>query len=124
MKKRKLGILVAAIGLVMMFSVTSAASIIGETLRIEWEYTPYGGVFTSTDAIVVDPGVEWSPSEYGVSVVDIAEDSIIIGDDLDVDIIGARNIGMDGVYFNSDGKLHNEEVSFEIRSLKELTEIF
>ena len=53
-----------------------------------------------------------------------AENSIIIGDDLEVDIIGARNIGMDGVYFNAEGKMHDEEVTFEIRSLKELMNIF
>jgi len=50
--------------------------------------------------------------------------SIIIGDDLEVDIIGARNVGMDQVYFNENGLSHKEDVTFEIRSLKELMEIF
>lgn len=54
----------------------------------------------------------------------LANESIIIGDDLQVDIIGARNIGMDGVYFNAEGKIHNEEVAFEIRCLDELMNIF
>jgi putative hydrolase of the HAD superfamily len=53
-----------------------------------------------------------------------ASDSIIIGDDLAVDIVGARNIGMDGVYFNPEHKEYAEEITFEIESLLELKEIF
>lgn len=53
-----------------------------------------------------------------------ASGSIIIGDDLAVDVIGARNVGMDQVYFNTKGKGHKEKVTYEIRSLKELMDIF
>lgn len=56
------------------------ASIIGHTLRIEWEYTPFGGVFTSTTVAVVDPGVEWNPGS-GVSSVDVADGVITIQND-------------------------------------------
>jgi putative hydrolase of the HAD superfamily len=53
-----------------------------------------------------------------------AEESIYIGDDMEVDIVGARNVGMDQVYFNPEGIGHKEEVTFEINCLKELIEIF
>ncbi|MCK4568953.1 MAG: YjjG family noncanonical pyrimidine nucleotidase [Bacteroidales bacterium] len=53
-----------------------------------------------------------------------ADESIIIGDDLVIDIAGARNIGMDQVYFNPEGIRHKENVTFEISCLKELIEIF
>jgi len=53
-----------------------------------------------------------------------AEESIIIGDDLAVDCVGARNVGMDQVYFNPEGIGHEENVTFEIKSLKELVNIF
>jgi putative hydrolase of the HAD superfamily len=53
-----------------------------------------------------------------------ATDSIIVGDDLSVDILGAKDIGMDGVYFNPNGLEHQEEVTYEIQSLKELLQIF
>ena len=53
-----------------------------------------------------------------------AEDSIMIGDDLEVDIIGARNVGMDQVFYNTDGNGHSEDITFEITHLKELLEIF
>jgi len=53
-----------------------------------------------------------------------AADSVIVGDDLDVDIIGGRKIGMDQVYFNPGGEKHEEDVSFEISCLTDLKEIF
>ncbi|MGB0176192.1 MAG: YjjG family noncanonical pyrimidine nucleotidase, partial [Owenweeksia sp.] len=49
--------------------------------------------------------------------------SIMIGDNLGADIVGARNCGMDQVYFNPAEIPHKEEVTFEIRKLKELLRI-
>lgn len=48
------------------------------------------------------------------------KESIMIGDNLQVDIVGARRVGLDQVYFNPDKLPHGEEVTFEIQSLKEL----
>ena len=45
---------------------------------------------------------------------------IMIGDNLQTDILGARMAGIDTVYFNPGGKSHEEKVTHEIRSLKEL----
>lgn len=53
-----------------------------------------------------------------------AADSIIIGDDMEVDIVGARNIGMDGVFFNPEGNPHDDSATYEIKCLTELKEIF
>ena len=50
-------------------------------------------------------------------------DCIMIGDDLEIDILGARAVGMDQVYYNLSGKQHTEKVSYEIKSLDELMEI-
>jgi putative hydrolase of the HAD superfamily len=83
----------------------------------------FKSVTTSEEAGIKkpEPGIfHFAMDKAGCS----ANESIIIGDDLEVDIVGARNIGMDGVYFNADGEGHNEEVTFEIRSLKELMNIF
>jgi len=52
-----------------------------------------------------------------------AGESIIVGDDMEVDIVGARNIGMDQVYFNPEGIGHEENVTFEISCLRELIDI-
>lgn len=49
--------------------------------------------------------------------------SLMIGDSLEQDIIGARNYGMHQVFFNPNKIKHSEEVSYEIHSLHELTQI-
>ena len=49
-----------------------------------------------------------------------ADESIMIGDGLDVDIAGARNAGMDQVFFNPGNLAHDHEVTYEIKSLDEL----
>ena len=48
------------------------------------------------------------------------EESIMIGDDLKVDILGSRQFGIDQVFFNREGIVHNEAVTHEIKSLAEL----
>lgn len=52
------------------------------------------------------------------------EESIMIGDAVDVDILGAINAGWDTVYFNPHNKPHERQPTYEIKSLKELMEIF
>jgi len=49
--------------------------------------------------------------------------SLMIGDDLEVDIMGARDYGMDQVFFNHDRLVHSLNPTFEIYTLKELMEI-
>lgn len=51
------------------------------------------------------------------------DESIMIGDDLKVDILGAKEFGLDQVYFNPLKIEHSEEITHEISSLKELQEI-
>ncbi len=52
------------------------------------------------------------------------DNSIIIGDNIETDIKGAINVGMDHVYFNPEKKPHGLNVTFEINHLKELFQIF
>ena len=49
-----------------------------------------------------------------------AEQSIMIGDDLAVDVLGAEKVGMQGIYFNPNKKEHKLEVVHEIFCLSEL----
>ena len=51
------------------------------------------------------------------------EESIYIGDNLVVDILGCQNFGIDGIYFNPERKEHKENVSFEISCLSQIMEI-
>lgn len=52
------------------------------------------------------------------------EESIMIGDDLEGDIIGARSFGIDQVFFNPNHKSHDVEATYEIHTLKELMNLF
>lgn len=51
-------------------------------------------------------------------------ESIYIGDDLIVDILGCENCGIDGVYFNPEKKIHQEDITYEISCLSQLKELF
>jgi putative hydrolase of the HAD superfamily len=51
------------------------------------------------------------------------DESLMIGDDLETDIIGARNYGIDQVYFNPCMTAHSEKITFEINSLLEIKDI-
>ena len=51
------------------------------------------------------------------------EECIMIGDDLSVDIISAKEIGMTHIYFNRKKISHNEKLDYEIEDLFEIKEI-
>ncbi|HQI44625.1 MAG TPA: YjjG family noncanonical pyrimidine nucleotidase [Bacteroidales bacterium] len=48
--------------------------------------------------------------------------SLMIGDDFEVDILGAQNVKMDQVYFNYQRIKQEKKATYEIHSLKELME--
>lgn len=49
-----------------------------------------------------------------------ARTSLMIGDDVEVDVLGAKSVGMDGVYFNPNAEPNDHDVTYEIRDLSEL----
>jgi putative hydrolase of the HAD superfamily len=52
------------------------------------------------------------------------EDSIMIGDALEIDVIGAINAGWDTVYYNPSKKEHSSNPTYEIGSWTEMIELF
>lgn len=48
----------------------------------------------------------------------------MIGDNLDADIRGAQNAGMDAIFFNATGVEQPEDVRHMIRDLEELQRVF
>jgi len=48
--------------------------------------------------------------------------SIMIGDDYEVDIVGAQGVGMDQVYFNPQNNLNSNGCTYEIEDLIQLKE--
>ncbi len=79
----------------------------------------FSGIITSEDA-------GWSKPdrrifEYALKSVHAKKtESLMIGDDLHVDIEGAKNFGMDQVFFNRKKIIHDIKTTCEISELKEL----
>jgi putative hydrolase of the HAD superfamily len=48
------------------------------------------------------------------------KESLMIGDSLEADVLGARRVGMEAVYFNPESKPHGASLKFEIRDLRDL----
>jgi putative hydrolase of the HAD superfamily len=48
---------------------------------------------------------------------------LMIGDSLEADILGAKNAGIDQVFFNPERKRHAQQVTYEISCLRELQHI-
>lgn len=49
-----------------------------------------------------------------------AAESLMVGDNLECDVLGARNSGIDQVYFNPEKRRHFAETTYEISCLSEL----
>jgi putative hydrolase of the HAD superfamily len=82
----------------------------------------FTSIITSEEAGVKkpDPGI----FRYALQKTEAnAADSLMIGDDLEVDMGGARAIGMDQLFVNHNAIAHNETVTFEVGSLKEIEAI-
>lgn len=63
--------------------------------------------------------------EYALKVTEAAADeSIMIGDAIDIDILGAINAGWDTVYYNPHHVVHSRKPTYEIDSLEALLRIF
>jgi putative hydrolase of the HAD superfamily len=50
-------------------------------------------------------------------------ESLMIGDNWDIDILGAKKFGMDQIYFNPEHLEHSEKATFEISRIEELMDI-
>jgi putative hydrolase of the HAD superfamily len=80
-------------------------------------------VFTSEEKGILKP--QPAIFEWVISTVNAQKDTcLMIGDDMEVDIKGAKNAGIDQVWFNPDGIKRHFKPTYEIKSLMELTEIF
>ena len=51
------------------------------------------------------------------------ENTLMIGDDLEADILGAKNVGIDQIFVNFEKKPHSEKPLHEVNSLLEILEI-
>jgi putative hydrolase of the HAD superfamily len=62
--------------------------------------------------------------EYALDKIQTTKEAtLMIGDNLTTDIAGASNAGIDAVFYNPEQLIHNELITFEITSLKEIKTI-
>ncbi|MFY0653324.1 MAG: YjjG family noncanonical pyrimidine nucleotidase [Cyclobacteriaceae bacterium] len=62
--------------------------------------------------------------EYALKKTDATkEESVMIGDNLQTDIKGARDFGMDHIYYNPRQEKHNDPVTHEVTRLESLLQI-
>jgi putative hydrolase of the HAD superfamily len=80
-------------------------------------------VFTSERCMSLKPNKEIFEFALAATKATIME-SIMLGDDLETDIIGASKAGLDQVYVNHLKKTHDFKPTYEVFSLKELKKIF
>lgn len=83
----------------------------------------FGKVITSEESLSLKPHKEIF--DYALRITGASnEESIMIGDNMEVDILGAKNAGIDQVYVNHLNDEKPVEPTFTVFSLKELEAIF
>jgi putative hydrolase of the HAD superfamily len=84
------------------------------------------GLFPYFDQVIISGQVGFSKPSKGIFdfAVNAAEasysESLMIGDNLEADVRGATNAGMDAVWFNEQKKQEKHKARYEINDLKDL----
>ena len=94
-----------------------------EKLRRSGLISFFNQIITSEGSNSLKPEKEIFEYALNKANATVAE-SIMIGDTLDVDILGAMNIGMDQVHVNYNGEEATIKPTYTVKALKELEEIF
>lgn len=83
----------------------------------------FSKVITSETALCVKPDLEIF--EYALDKTGTRkEDALMVGDNLEVDIVGARTAGLDQLYFNPENIQHEEKITYEVSCLSEIITLF
>jgi putative hydrolase of the HAD superfamily len=80
-------------------------------------------MITSEQAMSMKPHKEIFDFAYALTGAE-PHNSIMIGDALNVDVLGGRNAGMHQVYFNPHKVAHTDSPTYEIACLSELKQLF
>lgn len=97
------------------------------TQRLKLQYSGISGYFT--ELITSEKSNSIKPHkdifDYALSVSGAGvEESIMIGDAADIDILGAINAGWDSAYFNPAKLPHSHKPTYEVVELSELLTVF
>lgn len=104
----------------LLHLITNGFSEVQETkLKVSGLGNYFRTVITSEEAGVKKPNPEIFQFALQKSGANI-NNSLMIGDDFEVDIVGAKNVGIDQVLFDPDKKYQRNGSTFTIRDLGEL----
>ncbi len=97
-----------------------------ETQRLKLQHAGIEGYFT--EVITSEKSGSMKPHkeifEYALTTTRAAcPDCLMIGDALDIDVLGAMRVGMDCVYYNPKRMPHKEKPTYEVAHLEELMKI-
>lgn len=94
--------------------------------EVQYKKMESSGIIEYFDEIITSESINVKkpdPRIYHHSLQQInasANDCLMVGDELHVDILGAKSAGIDQVFFNPEAVSHQEKVTFEIRCLSEM----
>lgn len=96
----------------------------------QWQKLQYSGIASYFGEVITSersdcPKPHRGIFDYALQATGARDvDSIMIGDALDIDILGAANAGWDTVYYNPLRKEHAQKPTFEIGCFSELMQVF
>jgi putative hydrolase of the HAD superfamily len=92
----------------------------------QWQKLQYSGIKTFFETVITsEKSNSMKPHkgifDYALEMTKAQpEDCLMIGDALEIDVLGAHNAGWDQVYFNPHKTAHSSKPTFEISCLSEL----
>jgi putative hydrolase of the HAD superfamily len=97
------------------------------TQRLKLQYSGIARYFThlvtSEKSNSMKPHRDIFDFALNIAKAEVA-DSIMIGDAVDIDILGAINAGWDTAYYNPNNTPHRHKPTYEVRNLEELMTVF
>ncbi len=96
----------------------------------QWQKLQYSGIATYfSEVITSEKSNSMKPYreifDFALKATNASvSESIMIGDALDIDVLGAYNAGWDQVYYNPARKEHDRKPTYEICCLSEMMEVF
>lgn len=96
------------------------------TQRMKLQYSGISSYFVEIITSERSHAIKPHPTifEYALSATGATlDDCIMVGDALEVDVLGALNAGWDSIYYNPAKLSHKEKPTYEVACLSELKEI-
>lgn len=97
------------------------------TQRLKLQYSGISGFFSEVITSEKSNSLKPHPEIFEFALQKtgaLANNSIMIGDALEIDILGAYNAGWDQAYYNPKKILHDKKPTYEVAHLKELITVF